>query len=615
MPNIQRLVPALILCVFLAGFFSIRFWTETHLGGDSWGYYSYLPAAFIHHDLGNYERTVAATRLYRTDFEDPLKDKYGLYHQHPETGRNVIKYTSGVSMLLSPFFALTHLYVRLSGGAADGFSPAYGLGLGLGVVVWVMLGLLALGAVLLRYFSARVVYTVLAVLALATNLYYNVTYVGVMSHGLLFSLYSLLIYLTDTYYRTPRQREAWLIGLVCGLIALTRMNELYCILIPLLWGVGAGTGLGARLGHWLKHPLHLGGAVLLAGLVFVPQIWYWKTLTGDWVFNGYIGEKFDFKNPHILKGMFGFDNGWLPWTPVMLLVFPGFIFLRRYAAAAIWPTLSILPLHLYIVYSWWCWYYINGFGSRPMEHVYPLLAFSLASLLEVSLRGRWLRPVVWGFLILCAVLNIRMIHRIRAGYMTSSHANRAFYWTALLRPFDQRSLLIAQSSGEWQPANPTRIDQFYATDFEDTTQYRGASSLFKTSGNFSRRTSETNPVFKTIFPGELKGAKYLKISAQVRYEAEVPYTPVIWERPLLYIQWRDKNEEKIRERDSGVHPFQFIGNTDYSLYHNGVPGQWSEVSFFVRVPYGACDHGILAVWNGNNNPFFIDDLKVELYRD
>jgi len=102
---------------------------------------------------------------HSTSFVDPLLDTYGLYHKHPTTGKNIIKYTSGVALMLSPFFIIAHYMANLLGLTADGFSTIYKLFLGLGAIFWVSLGLWCLFTVLEKYFTQFV--TVITIVAIS----------------------------------------------------------------------------------------------------------------------------------------------------------------------------------------------------------------------------------------------------------------------------------------------------------------------------------------------------------------------------------------------------------------------------------------------------------------
>ena len=81
-------------------------------------------------------------------------------------------------------------------------------------------------------------------------------------------------------------------------------------------------------------------------------------------------------NPEIIKGLLGAKNGWFMYTPLMLIACLAF-FVKGMAKDIRIVFFLLVPVYIYIVYAWFNYYYINGFGSRPMIHLYPLLAFGI----------------------------------------------------------------------------------------------------------------------------------------------------------------------------------------------------------------------------------------------
>ena len=79
--------------------------------------------------------------------------------------------------------------------------------------------------------------------------------------------------------------------------------------------------------------------IFFAFLVWIPQLLYWKTVTGNYLFYSYADEGFFFLNPQILKGLFSYRNGWLIYSPVMFFALLGIPFLYRYAKDFFLPVM------------------------------------------------------------------------------------------------------------------------------------------------------------------------------------------------------------------------------------------------------------------------------------
>lgn len=231
-------------------------------GGDTWGYYIYLPSALISRDLHTLEYVKNKRATFAPHSIDPNLNPLGFGEVNfTENGRPIIKYTCGVALMMAPFFLIAHALAHLQGTPPDGFQPIYWIWMYIGNAMWVLLGLWVLRRALLRYVSDPIALVVLTLLAVGTNLYYFVVYSAPMSHTLLFSLYALLIYGSERFYDAPCTRYAAWIGLSAGLIVLIRPTEIIALFIPLIWRIDS---LGERFRFWRNYGriLHWQGGAL-----------------------------------------------------------------------------------------------------------------------------------------------------------------------------------------------------------------------------------------------------------------------------------------------------------------------------------------------------------------
>lgn len=611
MSKLKNVVLILIAVIFV--FFTLLFgkWNENVYHGDSWGYYSYLPSVFIYHDLGSYDSLVSVTKKYNPNFSDPLLDPYGLYHKHPVTGKHVIKYTNGVSLMLMPFFGIAHSIALISDYPSDGFSDIYKIGVSIGVIIWVLIGLWCLYQLLRKYFDESVVLLTISSLALATNVFHNVTMNPVMSHALLFSLYAILMYLSERYYTFPTWQKALGLGLIAGLISLTRLTELYCLAIPLLWNI---TTIKERLDFFRNRYKDLIFAATSFLLVFIPQILYWKILTGQFVFNGYVGEYFHFDNPKIWQGFFSFDNGWLIWSPVMAFSLVGLFFIKNKIPFIFYILIFIFPLHVYITYSWWCSNYINGFGSRPMEHMYPLLSFPLALIFFLVSKIKFGKMFVIGAAGFFIILNVFQNWQTSQGILMTNFSNPAYYYQVLWKTKSDQKVLAARSSGVEQPDHTTGIKILFSDSMENTKHFTNLSSDFAYQSTKSLVCSDESVVFLTIPKDSLDEGKYVKISFMCYFGQDVANASAVWDLPFVYAQFRDVNGKNLFRKDQGIYPFQFIGNPTNSIYSLGDADDWGKASYFVKIPSKNYQDFILALWNPKKSKFYMDNLEVELHK-
>jgi hypothetical protein len=336
---------------------------------DIKSYYAYLPAVLIHHDPG-----MAFTR------DDPEFFADKVWAVESPSGGLVLVMSMGMAFLYLPFFLLGHLAAWASGAPLTGYSPPYAFFLVFSGLAWLTAGLLLLRRLLLRYFSDPITALVLLLLVAGTNLLYYSTLEAPMTHVYSFALFAGFLWVTLRWHERPGVGNSLLLGLLAGLIALVRPTNVVLLLVFLLWDVGAATGPWQRVRFlFARWPLLLLMAVA-ALAVWLPQGIYWQYNTGQWLYYSYRDEGFFFRNPQIIDGLFSYRKGWLLYTPSMVLALAGIPLLWRHARSWLVPVSVFMVVNLYVVFSWWTWWYGGSFGQRPLIESYALLAFPLAAL-------------------------------------------------------------------------------------------------------------------------------------------------------------------------------------------------------------------------------------------
>lgn len=591
-------------------------WKISPTHADAWGYYAYLPSAFIFHDLSTLDSMAAVRTQVHPGSMGFGQNPLGIMEvNQTATGRYCIKYTMGVAILQAPFFAVGHLVAKMLDFPEHGLSLPYLFALLCSAIFWPLLGLWFLRKTLLKYFSPATVWLVLAGLLFGTNLLYFST-VNLMSHAYLFGLWCLLIWATDAWYADEKSRSGLLsvaIGALAGLIALIRPVEIICVAVPLFWGVHRWSDLVLRGRLFWQH----GRAILLAiaafGLVWMPQMMYWKWVSGEWLHDSYPNEHFTFLEPHLLAGIFGFKNGWLVFTPIMFLALAGLFVLRRYAPKAALPLAIILPVYLWIIYSWWCWTWVNGFGSRPMVEIYPLLAFPLAALLERSGRGKLLFLAKMGVVGFFIWLNTLQTWQMCNGLIWSQDMNLYGWLTSIGQTKFSKRMQVALETNLMPPPKGLQPEStVYFENFE-TSVDSNFSSTVAFSGRYSYLlTPEYSPgLDKTAQQLGLKPGDWLRASVHVFVPGEF-LTCAPGETSGLVINMLGKTNvwEKIQLQNK-------MGNPD-GVFFCGETGFWDEAAFFIQVPDDFPANGAIKLyaWHPFNSPkkVFLDDLKLERWR-
>ena len=68
--------------------------------------------------------------------------------------------------------------------------------------------------------------------------------------------------------------------------------------------------------------------IMLAGFImFIPQLMYWKEMTGHWIYYSYTDEGFKYWNkPKIFAVLFDVQNGLLLYSPMVILMLIGIFY-------------------------------------------------------------------------------------------------------------------------------------------------------------------------------------------------------------------------------------------------------------------------------------------------
>ena len=420
------------------------------LSWDVFGYYLYLPAQFIYHDIGLRDPLWLAHIM---DTYEPSSTTYQLIHI--DNGNSVIKYTNGVAILLLPFFFLAHIIAEPLGYAPDGFSLPYQYIITLGGVVYALIGIWFSLKILRTFFSVKVATMTLVLIVLATNYFQLTAYDGtLLSHNFLFTLYAILIYFTIKWYDKKEFKSAIWIGITLGFMTLIRPSEVIAVLIPLLWFPKNGNYLKSKIQLVKNYYLQIASIGFLIVFIFSFQMIYWKLITGNFLFYSYTnpGEGLDFGSPHTLNFLFSFRKGWIVYTPLVLFAFWGWWLMVK-QKQYIWISILVFYiLHVYIASSWTTWWYAGGsFSSRSMMPTYALLMIPLGYFVTylTQVKPR-IKVVLTVGLILVLGLNLFQTWQFNNRILDRGRMTKAYYWRIFgktsVTEEDKQLLLIKRST-------------------------------------------------------------------------------------------------------------------------------------------------------------------------
>lgn len=391
-------------------------------------YYAYLPAAFVYG--GDFE-------FKFTEHIPENEHKIFMPVTAPKTGKTVNKVTCGLAMLMSPFYVLADKYIEYFKPSEDedakrnGYSKPYRFAVIYGLVFYLLIALFLLRNVLKKHYDDITVGCALFAATLGTNVFYYTVHEGPMSHGYSFCLFCAFVYLTDRWYSTKKWVDLAMLGGLSGLIFLVRPTNLLIGLLFLLFNINSLSDIKERGLLFFNKKLQFPIAIMAGLIVVFPQLWIWKTNSGDWLFFSYDTrfERFYWAEPAIFNGLFSYCKGWFVYTPLMFLAFFGFFFMKKMAKTWFWPLAVFSVLNIYIVLAWWSWWYGGGFGLRAFVEAAALMCFPLAALIDYARNSRlFIKLIVPILIVFCIALNLFQTRQYHEGYIRWLGMTKERYW-------------------------------------------------------------------------------------------------------------------------------------------------------------------------------------------
>lgn len=383
---------------------SISVWLAGNLGAfginkikdDVIGYNSYTSAVFIKKDI--------SLKFYK-DSSSWYNDRGMIWANRTTKGSPVMKPTYGLSLMYLPFT----IWPVLFSDATTGYELPFSIAICVSSLVYFILSLIVLYKTLklLKFNNNSIAFTIYCV-SLGTNLFAYSGIVLGMPHVYDFFLLTCALYCTIKWHLNPKWKYASLLGVCFGLLVLIRPTNIFLTLAFFIYDFKS---VKSTLILFQRYKLHILLMGLIAFIIIVPQLLYWKYITGHYFFNSYVGERFFFNDPKIIDFLFGFRKGWFIYTPLILIAFYGIYKLKKQNPFFL-PTLFIVFILIYLNSSWWCWWFGGGYGARPMIETYPLLAIGFAAFYN-QLFSYTKRKVAVTFTLFLILFNCKSVHLYR----------------------------------------------------------------------------------------------------------------------------------------------------------------------------------------------------------
>jgi hypothetical protein len=548
---------------------------QSEIWVDKAGYYIYLPATF----------------LYRFDFDkfpERIDDRTGggFILDYDKRKLNN-KYSYGVALLVSPFFLGTHAVAKILGIPEEGgFAPLYHRMVNIAAVFYLVLGLWLLKRFLDRHFEKKISFLVVIFLYAGTNLFYYGLEDTLMSHVYSFFLFSLFLLSLQNYLREKRPVYFLLLSFSFSLAFLIRPTSGILLLLLFLWDVASFTDLRDRFRLLIK-PVNILAFSGILFLVFLPQMIYWKYLTGKFLMYTYGAEGFsNWKTPFFAEVWFSPLNGYFTYTPLAILFPAGMILMIRKEVRNGWLLAFIFLLASYLFASWFTWYFACSYGQRSFAEYSALMAVPLGVLLTEGFRAKnlFLKSILAILFLACSYYNVRLSLNYEKCFFGST-----WDWNRFGRLLEKTGIA-------------GRFDQTYVfcNDFENTA----LSNLNRISDSVAK--SGRYSMYMT--PDREYGGRFLELVGNLGRETPCFIKAGIWiwktsDNPLgaFLVCSVEKEGRSLVWLSEPLDP--------------SVPGKerWCRIERTFVIPDNTDRGASLSVyiWNRQRTSFYADDLEIE----
>ncbi len=418
-----KIVFAFIAAVYILVSMNINFgknkWQDV-LESDAWGYYAYLPAIFIYHDLNfNFNDKV----MHGGHFNERLAYEYRILHNN----RLGNKYFCGTALLISPFFVGAHYLSKLNHHPLDGYSRSYILAVNMAAVFYALAGLYFL-FLLLNYYTSNLRVKIICLLAIAFGtqvFYYSFAEPG-MSHVYSFFTINLFLWGVKSFFDSYQKKYLFIASLALGIVFLIRPFNLIILLsIPFLAGSYIKFIDGLQQ-VWVNKKVSAIAFLLFLSVALIQAIIYYLQMKLWWV-DSYPGEHFNFLKPNMLNALFSFRKGLFIYTPLILLAHAGLFFIFRNNKWLFFTYLFFFFVLTYLLSSWWMWYYGGGFSLRPFIDYFGLFAVLLAVFLDQTKYRNFTLGIIFILVVWCQI----QTYQYRYFVIHWSDMNKDMYFDAV----------------------------------------------------------------------------------------------------------------------------------------------------------------------------------------
>lgn len=388
---------------------------------DGLGYYSYLPAKFIHHDkkLNFKWFNDVYNQYYKyNSFQTPVENFTSEYK-----GKQINKYYPGQSFLWMPFFLGVHAVCKVCGLHANGFSQPYQMAIGFAAVFYTCLGLWFLRKLLQKLLKNELIALLVPIfIYYGTNLFTFAVYSGSFTHAYSFTFITMALYYAYCFFNEDEQKlKKGLLFLLCAMIVvfIRPINILFLLAVPAFMNK-------IDIKEFFRQIKFTPSVILILCLIGLLVYWQFSiiyTQTGSFFPNTYTNEKFRFeRGSHLYEILISYHAGWFLYVPIAVISFLSVFFIWKRKQNIFLFLLMALVIYLYS--NWW---YYTIF-TRTIVDFTGITGLLLGYFLYYIHQKRALFKVSLIVILLCVGYFQLKAFQLRNSILDNNYNYSDYYW-------------------------------------------------------------------------------------------------------------------------------------------------------------------------------------------
>ena len=479
------------------------------------------------------------------------------------------------------------------------------------VAISSIITLVGLWCVLRKYLTIPATILALISFALGTNFFLMMVYSGAIQASILLALMVLVVWMTQRWYEKAGWTEAIVAGLAMGCQVFIKPAGVASILVFIFWNAYNKESFQTKWRIFRKHS----DQVLLIFILFLSGLFIRlnnpQLFEGTW-FCDYITHKraLYLLAPWLWQVLFSIKNGWLIYSPVVLLALPGFYILSERNKPLFYASFLYSLVFMLLLASSPDVTAPNNFSQARMTEIYAVLFLPLGYFLNWVLEGKWLRKSVFILIFTMLIfLNLFQTWQYRVKILNPWFTTTEYYKAIFLKTN------IDRNTRSLQEFNYMDMGSFLANegDFNITTKMffdfengppgydQHIQEVFAYSG---RKAFRLDTGLQFTPGGTLKfrelPASYplgLRLSAMVYSETDFKKVPA---HMIMSLQHKGQS-----------YRYQPLDLQELNL----VSGKWNRIKLDYVIPraYDPDDEFVSTIWYSGDKALYIDDLKLELF--